>query len=157
VDYLKQAVRIKPRNAYAWNNLGNWHYAAGRYDEAGEHYRRAIESDGPICLAWYNLGNVETATGCRAKAKRALPEAWKSTRVASRRARCSKAARPRSSGGSSLQRPDGGAGESLWAFGSVVVQAPVWVGVFAAVFAVVRAGFRRKELGKSPSMLSSAP
>ncbi len=140
VDYLKQAVRINPANAYAWNNLGNWHYAAGRYEEAGEHYRRAIEGDGGFALAWYNLGNVETAKGNREKANEHYLKALELDPA------CEPARAMLKGGVAAVIRRIivttvgwGMLGVSLWACAVVVVYAPVWVGVFAAVFAVIRA------------------
>ncbi len=140
VDYLKQAVRLNPANAYAWNNLGNWHYSAGRYDEAGEHYRRAIEGDSGFALAWYNLGNVETARGNRSKAKEHYLKALELDPA------CEPARAMLKGSATAVMRRIivttagwGMLGISLWGCAAAAVHAPAWAGVFAAVFAVIRA------------------
>jgi tetratricopeptide (TPR) repeat protein len=44
---------VDPRNARVWNNLAATAYARGRYEEAGQYYRKALD--------WYDAHGVKTA------------------------------------------------------------------------------------------------
>lgn len=52
---LEKAISIEPGfNRY--NNLGTVHFGEGRYDQAAEAYRHALESNPSSYMAWGNLG-----------------------------------------------------------------------------------------------------
>ena len=55
----RTATKIEPRNAYAWNGLGNFfrdHF--GRFEESEAAYRRAIEIDPRSAYPWNGLGTL---------------------------------------------------------------------------------------------------
>lgn len=55
-DYLQQALAVCQHCAPAWNQLGILHRQAGRFDEAEQAYRAALDSDPGYAYAHYNLG-----------------------------------------------------------------------------------------------------
>jgi len=56
VEKLRQATRLLPDNAQAWNHLGLAHHGARQAREAIQAYRRALERDRNLAAARYNLG-----------------------------------------------------------------------------------------------------
>lgn len=55
-DTLKQALEVNSRNPYAHNALGVALREQGKFDQAGEHYRKAIELDPKYARAHFNMG-----------------------------------------------------------------------------------------------------
>ena len=56
IEAYRQALRINPENADAWNNLGIAYNNLKRYDDAIEAYRQALRINPEYANAWYNLG-----------------------------------------------------------------------------------------------------
>lgn len=56
LEFLRTAIRINPRNAQAFNNLGNVYREENRPDEAVRCYRRALELKPRFVAAYHNLG-----------------------------------------------------------------------------------------------------
>jgi len=52
------ALRMDPRNFYAWNGKGTTHYNQGNYKKALEAYQRATEIDPSNAIAWVSAGLV---------------------------------------------------------------------------------------------------
>ena len=58
-ELIRKAIEINPRDASAWDCLGDLlQKHLGRYDEAESAYRKAIESDPQSETAWNGLGNL---------------------------------------------------------------------------------------------------
>ena len=63
IALLEQAVRLSPSYTEAWNELGTIAYKAGRYDEAEERFRAALEHE-PLAFApMVNLGGTLLSQG----------------------------------------------------------------------------------------------
>jgi tetratricopeptide (TPR) repeat protein len=58
VEAYRSAIRLNPRAAGAWVNLGTIYYRERRFREAEESYRKAVEADPGYPLAHFNLGNL---------------------------------------------------------------------------------------------------
>jgi tetratricopeptide (TPR) repeat protein len=67
-----QILRVDPRSHVGHINLGTWLNSQGRYDEAIEHFRRAIERRPQLSLAHVNLGDALRRAGRRDEAEREL-------------------------------------------------------------------------------------
>ncbi len=63
VEFLNQALKLKPEFAEAHSNLGNALKALGRIDEAVASYRRALARKPDLADAHSNLGNALKALG----------------------------------------------------------------------------------------------
>ena len=50
------AIRLSPKNAYAYYNRGNFHAERKEYTQAIDDYTRAIQLDSHLAEAWYNRG-----------------------------------------------------------------------------------------------------
>jgi tetratricopeptide (TPR) repeat protein len=75
IDYIQQALAIKPHVAAFHNNLGFSLQALGRLEEAELHYREAIALDPNFSGAHNNLGNVHRAHGNTEAAARCYRQA----------------------------------------------------------------------------------
>lgn len=63
IALLEQAVRLSPTYIQAWNELGTIAYKAGRYTEAEERFRAALEHE-PLAFApMVNLGGALLSQG----------------------------------------------------------------------------------------------
>ena len=63
VELLLRAVEISPAFTEAWNELGTVSYKAGRYEEAEERFRKALEHE-PLAFApMVNLGGTLLSRG----------------------------------------------------------------------------------------------
>ena len=58
IDHYKEAIRIRPGFADAYNNLGIALVAEGKNEEAISHYKMAIGLNPDFAKAHYNLGNA---------------------------------------------------------------------------------------------------
>ena len=58
IDAYKQAIRLAPKQIFAWNNLGNLCSKIGRDDEAIIAFLKALECNSKDPIAWNGLGNV---------------------------------------------------------------------------------------------------
>ncbi len=58
IDAYKQAIRLAPKQIFAWNNLGNLCSKIGRNDEAIIAFLKAVECNPSDPIAWNGLGNV---------------------------------------------------------------------------------------------------
>lgn len=58
IDAYKQAIRLAPRQIFAWNNLGNLCSKIGRDDEAIIAFLKALDCNPRDPIAWNGLGNV---------------------------------------------------------------------------------------------------
>lgn len=56
VKYVVQALQADSRNVKAWNNLGDYHYRRGEFDQAIEYFERAVVLDPSYSVAFINLG-----------------------------------------------------------------------------------------------------
>jgi len=54
----ENVIRVNPRSASAWTNLGFEHERAGRDEQAIEFYERAIKVSPTSVLAYNNIGNI---------------------------------------------------------------------------------------------------
>ncbi|HEY5983907.1 MAG TPA: tetratricopeptide repeat protein [Anaerolineales bacterium] len=59
----KRVVQVNPRNARAWDTLGNLYKSAGQYKEALLAYERAIENDPSKALFHHHAGLVYACEG----------------------------------------------------------------------------------------------
>lgn len=59
----RRVVQVNPKNARAWDTLGNLHKAAGQYKEALLAYQQAIENDPSKALFQHHLGLVFACEG----------------------------------------------------------------------------------------------
>ena len=57
-ENLREAVKLMPGVAAAWNNLGNVMQRSGRLDEALEYYREALRIEPALAEGHNNLGSV---------------------------------------------------------------------------------------------------
>jgi len=63
IDYLEQAVRLRPDQAAFHNDLGTAHWKQGRILEATAAFERAAKLDSEMTRAFFNLGNAYWAVG----------------------------------------------------------------------------------------------
>lgn len=63
VASLRKAVEIAPRFAAGWNRLGTIAYQSRRYDEAEEHFRKALEQEPGSFPPLVNLGGALLSLG----------------------------------------------------------------------------------------------
>ena len=75
IEYIQQALAIKPHVAAFHNNLGFSLQALGRLEEAELHYREAIHLDPNFSGALNNLGNVYRMRGDKEAAARCYQQA----------------------------------------------------------------------------------
>ena len=54
----EEALRMDPRNFYAWNGKGTTLYNQGNYKKALEAYSRATEIDPSNAIVWVSAGLV---------------------------------------------------------------------------------------------------
>jgi type IV pilus biogenesis/stability protein PilW len=66
---MKQAVTILPDNAEFWNFNGQILFLAGRYEEAEQAFRKALERDSYLTDARNNLGVLFDKTGRKSEAE----------------------------------------------------------------------------------------
>ena len=58
IHYLKQAIRLNPKNAEPFYQLGNVYLEKGLYETAVEYYRHALTKDDSYFDAYYALGST---------------------------------------------------------------------------------------------------
>lgn len=63
VASLRKAVEIAPRFTAGWNRLGTIAYQSRRYDEAEEHFRKALEQEPTSFPPLVNLGGALLSLG----------------------------------------------------------------------------------------------
>ena len=62
--HYEEAIRLSPGFARAWNGFGNLlKERLGKFEEAEQAYRRAIDLDPTDANPWYCLGNLSVQTG----------------------------------------------------------------------------------------------
>ncbi len=71
-QYLRETVRIEPRNAAAWFNLGFLYHETHRPHEAIAPFEEALRLNPKLDRAWYGLGLCHATLGDHAQAARAL-------------------------------------------------------------------------------------
>ena len=54
--FYREAIRIDPNDAEAYNNMGTVQAKSGRYEEAIQNFDRAIRLKPDLAVAHYNLG-----------------------------------------------------------------------------------------------------
>jgi tetratricopeptide (TPR) repeat protein len=59
----RRVVQVNPKNARAWDTLGNLHKSAGQYREALLAYQQAIDNDPSKALFHHHLGLVYACDG----------------------------------------------------------------------------------------------
>jgi hypothetical protein len=60
---FKRVVQVNPKNARAWDTLGNLYKSAGRYEEALQAYQEAIRNDPTKALFHHHIGLVYACKG----------------------------------------------------------------------------------------------
>lgn len=75
VKAFRSALQIRPGDLAAELRLGQSLAAAARWDEAGEVYRRILESHPDCPQAWYGLGRAQAGKGDRAAAAQSYSRA----------------------------------------------------------------------------------
>ena len=60
---FKRVVQVNPKNARAWDTLGNLYKSAGRYEEALQAYQEAIKTDSTKALYHHHVGLVYACEG----------------------------------------------------------------------------------------------
>jgi len=68
MDYLLQALRVRPDDATAHNNLGAALQSLGKIDEAAEQFRQALKARPDYADAHFNLGTLLLSRGQRDEA-----------------------------------------------------------------------------------------
>lgn len=58
IESYHKAIRINPKDAQAWNGIGETYHQLNRDDEAIEAYRQALCINPEDANTWYNLGNA---------------------------------------------------------------------------------------------------
>ena len=66
---LKEAIRLVPGFAAAYNNLGKAYEGLGQYDKARYNYEKALEHNPQYANAYLNLGKLLYRSGERKKAR----------------------------------------------------------------------------------------
>jgi predicted TPR repeat methyltransferase len=72
---VRRSLELSPRNAHAWNNLGNMLRVVKRDEEAMAAYLKACELMPELPDAWYNLGLLQRRNGQSAEAVESLEKA----------------------------------------------------------------------------------
>jgi tetratricopeptide (TPR) repeat protein len=75
LHWLNETLRIEPRNAAAWFNLGYFHSRRGRPGEAVAAFRESARLSPRLDTAWYGLGLALAAQGRHGEAAAALERA----------------------------------------------------------------------------------
>lgn len=65
---FEEAVQVDPAYAEGYNGIGVSYYQADRYEEAEEHYKRALEANPAFPDAYYNLACLYALRGDKDKA-----------------------------------------------------------------------------------------
>jgi hypothetical protein len=60
---FNRVVQVNPKNARAWDTLGNLYKSAGRYEEAVQAYQEAIRQDPAKALFHHHIGLVYACEG----------------------------------------------------------------------------------------------
>ncbi len=63
VKHLKEAIRIYPEYADAWNNLGAYYHRTGDYEQSIQSFAKVTELDPDFYVGWMNLGGSLLAVG----------------------------------------------------------------------------------------------
>ena len=58
-----RAIEINPKDADAYNNMGNSNYSLGNYKEAITNYQKALEINPKYADAYYHMGNSNYSLG----------------------------------------------------------------------------------------------
>jgi lipoprotein NlpI len=72
IEPFRQAIRIKPQYADAWNNIGLAYGNIKRYNDAIEAYRQALRINPKYADVWFNFGEAYAITGNRTAAMEAV-------------------------------------------------------------------------------------
>ena len=59
LEQFEAAVRIRPEDAEAHNNLGGVLAKLGRFPEATEEFKKALQLDPDLASAHYNLATLQ--------------------------------------------------------------------------------------------------
>ena len=81
-QFIRQALKIEPKNAMAWNRLGTVYNSRSNYNKAVECLDKAVQIDSNYADAWNSLGNVYSNMGNTEKAA----ECYKKSLAASKKA-----------------------------------------------------------------------
>ena len=63
IEYYSKCLKLDPKNADAWHNIGSALDDLGRYEEAIRCYDRALEIDPRDVVVWNNKGVALTKLG----------------------------------------------------------------------------------------------
>jgi tetratricopeptide (TPR) repeat protein len=77
VKHLKEAIKIYPDYADAWNNLGAYYHRAGDYEQSIRSFTKVTELDPDFHVGWMNLGGSLLAIGRYQEALEANKKALK--------------------------------------------------------------------------------
>jgi Tfp pilus assembly protein PilF len=58
IERLKKAVELSPQFAVAWNLLGTIAYQTGKFEQAEDYFRRALQQDSDLYAPLVNLGGA---------------------------------------------------------------------------------------------------
>jgi Tfp pilus assembly protein PilF len=75
VESIEKAIAISPDYSDAWVNLGARHLAMGRYRQAIDETRHAIDLAGPSTMTLCNIAYAQSSLGRHAEAKQSVEEA----------------------------------------------------------------------------------
>ena len=75
IDALVAALRSDPKNAKAWNNIGDVHYRRGEFDLAIDYFQKAVKNDSKFGIAYVNLALAFRNTRRTMDALRAISQA----------------------------------------------------------------------------------
>ena len=84
IKEYQEALRLKPEDAQAHNNLGNALAEQGKLDEAIGHYREALRLNADNPEAHFNLGLALLRQGKREEARGTSPRRCGSNRITRR-------------------------------------------------------------------------
>ncbi len=77
VKHLKEAIRLYPNYADAWNNLGAYYHRSGDYEQSIRSFTRVTELNPDFYVGWMNLGGSLLAVGRYQEALEANKQAIK--------------------------------------------------------------------------------
>ncbi len=75
ISYYEKAIKIDPKNAQAYNNIGNIYFRdMNQPRSAVPYYQKATQADPTYVYGWWNLALAEKALGNNTAAQEAVKE-----------------------------------------------------------------------------------